>query len=308
MYDVVIVGAGPAGIFTTIELTQLGDFSILLVEKGKDLEERIRYGSEVMGSPRPWTTLVSGWGGAGAFCDGKLNLSPDIGGTLGSYVGRDELSKLLDYTDGIYLEFGAPQEVYGADQAEIEALRTKAARADLKFIASRIRHLGTERCISVLRRMKDYLDNRVDMRVGVRAERILVADGRVVGVELADGERVEARYVVVAPGRGGADWLKAEADRLRLETTHNPVDIGVRVEVPAVVTESLTRITYEAKLIYFTKTFDDQVRTFCMNPYGVVTRELYDDVILVNGHSCAEAKTDYTNFALLVSKTFTYPY
>lgn len=309
MYDVVIIGAGPAGIFTAIELTKLGDFDVLLVEKGKGIEERERLarGSEsVLG--QPWSSLVSGWGGAGAFCDGKLNLSPDIGGSLGSYIGRDKLVELLNYVDGIYLDFGAPNEVYGADQAEMEALRTKAAKADLKFIPSRIRHLGTERCVPILRRMRDYLVDKVDMKIGVGANGLLVEGDRVTGVELADGERIEAKYVVVAPGREGVDWLKAEADRLRLETTQNPVDVGVRVEVPAAILESLTSVAYEAKLVYFAKTFDDQVRTFCMNPHGVVAAELYDDVILVNGHSYANRKTDYTNFALLVSKTFTHPF
>ena len=307
--DVVIIGCGPAGIFTALELTQKSDLRIVMVDKGPDIEKRIcftRMGRECAGcSP---CAMLCGWGGAGAFSDGKLTLSADVGGWLENYVGREELLRLIDYIDKVYLAFGAPTTVFGTDTDVIEELQRRAQLAGLKLIPVKIRHLGTEKCADVIKAMRDYLSSRVRILTERQATRVLVDGSVVTGVELAGGIKVRAKYVVLAPGRSGAEWLKKITKELNLKAYNNPVDIGVRVEVPAPVMEPLTRYLYEPKLIYYSKCFDDQVRTFCFNPYGEVITEFYEDVVTVNGHSFLNKKTKNTNFAILVSTSFTEPF
>jgi len=307
--DVVIVGCGPAGIFTALELTRRSDLKIVMVDKGPDIEKRVcltRMGRECAGcSP---CAMLCGWGGAGAFSDGKLTLSADVGGWLENYVGREELTQLIDYVDKMYLAFGAPTTVFGTDADVIEELQRRAQLAGLKLIPVRIRHLGTEKCADVIKAMRDYLSERVRILTERQVARVLVDGSVATGVELVDGTKIHAKYVVLAPGRSGAEWLKKITKELNLKAYNNPVDIGVRVEVPAPVMEPLTKYLYEPKLIYFSKCFDDQVRTFCFNPYGEVITESYEDVITVNGHSFLNKKTKNTNFAILVSTSFTEPF
>jgi uncharacterized FAD-dependent dehydrogenase len=224
-------------------------------------------------------------------------------------VPREELEELLDYADGLWLEFGATKEIHGPDPQTADELCREATLAGMKLIPMSIRHLGTERSPEVLEAMRVWLlEQGVTVRTDTAAERIMVDAGRVIGVELVGGEVVSAACVIAAPGREGADWLTAQAQGLGLQLVNNAVDVGVRVECPAPVMERLTDALYEAKLVYHTKSFGDTVRTFCMNPYGEVTTESYGDVITVNGHSYAEAKTPYTNFAVLVSTRFTEPF
>ncbi|GAW93718.1 NAD(P)/FAD-dependent oxidoreductase [Calderihabitans maritimus] len=312
-YDVIIVGAGPAGIFAAIELvkTKAANLKVLILEKGKDINDRQCPSQEkgircVNCSP---CSTVSGWGGAGAFSDGKLTLSPEIGGMLDQYLEYREVQKLINYVDEIYLEFGAPEQVYGVDEDAILEIQRKAILADLKLIPAPIRHLGTGRTQLILERMKEFLVSQgVEVRTGTQVKEITTHQGKVTGVITSSGEQIKARYVVVAPGREGSEWLSQEASRLGLRMAINPVDIGVRVELPAPVLEHLTKVIYESKFIFYSKTFDDKVRTFCMNPYGEVVLENNDGLITVNGHSHAEKKTENTNFAVLVSKTFTEPF
>ncbi|MGB9834325.1 MAG: NAD(P)/FAD-dependent oxidoreductase [bacterium] len=294
-YDLIIVGAGPAGIFTAIELTRANlPINVLLLEKGKEIDER--------------TSLISGWGGAGAFSDGKLTLSPEIGGYLRDFRGLEEALNLIHYVDQIYLEFGAPSTIYGTNEDELSNLSRKAALASLRFIPSRIRHLGTDNCKNILRGFRDYLKEKVEIRTGVQVTKILTENGKAKGVEIANGEVIESDFLVVAPGREGAAWWVEECRRLNLTMARNPVDVGVRVEVPAAVLEPLTSVSFEAKLEYFSKSFDDRVRTFCMCPYGVVAMESSEGIITVNGHSYANRKTENSNFAILVSTRFTDPF
>lgn len=307
--DVVIVGCGPAGIFAALELIQKSDLKVVMVDKGPDIDRRIclaRMGRDCAScSP---CTMLCGWGGAGAFSDGKLTLSADVGGWLENYVGREELTRLIDYVDKIYLAFGAPTTVFGTDVDVIEELQRRAQLAGLKLIPMRIRHLGTEKCADVIKAIRDYLSKRVKILTERQVAKVLVDGSVATGVELVDGTKIHANYVVLAPGRSGAEWLKKVTKELNLKAYNNPVDIGVRVEVPAPVMEPLTKYLYEPKLIYFSKCFDDQVRTFCFNPYGEVITESYEDVVTVNGHSFLNKKTKNTNFAVLVSTSFTEPF
>ncbi|ACX53210.1 FAD dependent oxidoreductase [Ammonifex degensii KC4] len=311
-YDVLIVGAGPAGIFTALELVrQEARLKIALLDKGPDLSQRFcpAHAKRDFCRHCPTCSIMCGWGGAGAFSDGKLTLSPEVGGVLDEYLGREKLEELISYVDGIYREFGAPDEIYGVGrEAEYEEVIRRAVFAGLRVIQVPIRHLGTGRCSEVLARMRDYLQEKVDIRMGCEVKTLLTSRRQIRGVKLADGQVLTARWVVVAPGREGANWLRHEAKRLRLEMAVNPVDIGVRVEVPAVVMEPLTRLFYEFKCIYYSRTFEDKVRTFCMNPYGEVVVENADGVVTVNGHAHAYHKTENTNFAVLVSKSFTEPF
>ncbi|HIE50737.1 MAG TPA: FAD-binding protein [Armatimonadetes bacterium] len=303
-YEVIIVGAGPAGIFAALELAEKSDLRVLLLDKGADLEARLQGPTD---RPRR-NALLCGWGGSGAFSDGKLTFSREVGGWLGDFLPGSELEALLADVDRIYCKFGAPERVYGTDEKVLADLERRAARAGLKLLPTRIRHLGTETCREIVARMRDALVERVDVRMNTTATAVLTENDRVEGVETAEAGSFAADYVILAPGREGAKWLQQEAHRLGLRTTANPVDLGVRVEVPAAVLEELTSAVYEPKLIYYSRSFDDQVRTFCLCPYGEVIVEYSEGIATVNGHSYAHRRTNNTNFALLVSTSFTEPF
>ena len=295
-YDVIIVGSGPAGIFAALELSQSPGLRVLLIEKGKDIDKR--------------TNLVCGLGGAGAYSDGKLTLTPEVGGRIQDYLGKAESQALIKHIDDIYLKFGAPDKLYGIGD-EISEVSRRASLAGLRLIPVPLRHLGTERCRSVLKAMRDYLVSRLELRLEVTAVSVIASNRKVRGVETEAGERLDCDYLILAPGREGADWLATEAKRLKLTLYNNPVDVGIRVEVPVAVMAELTNVLYEAKLEFLSQSFDDRIRTFCMCPAGEVTMETTggsDPVITVNGHSYANSKSQNTNFALLVSTDFTEPF
>ncbi len=306
----IIVGAGPAGIFAALELCKNSSLTVLLIDKGKNIDKR-KCPSRLSGvncmKCRPCNQIF-GWGGSGAFSDGKLTLTSEVGGTLSSYVSPEELDTLTQYVDDIYLQFGAPKEIYGGDEHFLKTLHRKAVLANLMLIPYRIRHLGTEKCRSVVKAMRNFMEDRITILTDTEVEHIAVNDSRVVGVKTRKGDEFSCRYLIAAPGRAGAEWLTQQAQHLNIKTLINPVDLGVRVEVPAEVAEPITEKIYESKFIFYSKSFDDKVRTFCMCPHGEVVTEYSDGILTVNGHSYAEKKTDNTNFALLVSKTFTEPF
>src|SRR4030043_2211414 len=235
-YQVVIVGAGPSAIFAALTLSKGGMKDMVIFEKGKDIHERKRgRGME----------LLCGWGGAGAFSDGKLTLSPKIGGFLGDFIPQNQLVNLLRNADVIYLSFGAPKEVFGASSCKTEALYQEAKLAGLEVIPMEIRHLGTENCVPLLKNIRNALEKKADIFFNTSVKEILVDNGKAMGVLLENGTQVNAEYVICGPGRVGAEWIKNEVQRLKIPSVPSPVDIGVRGEAPASILKKLTDVAYE---------------------------------------------------------------
>ena len=313
-YDVIIIGAGPSGIFCAYELlAKKSDLNILMIEKGRSIEKRMcpkRTTKKCVGC-KP-CSITTGFAGAGAFSDGKLSLSPDVGGHLPEILGYEKTMELLKEADDVYLNFGADTNVYGVDKrVEIEEIRRKAINANLKLIECPIRHLGTEEGYKIYGRLQKHLEeNGCNILFNTMVEDILIEDNCVKGV-VAGGNTYYSNKVVAAVGREGAEWLSHLCKNHNIDTQVGTVDVGVRVEVRDEVMKFLNENLYEAKLVYYSPTFDDKVRTFCSNPSGEVATEYYDNgLAVVNGHAykSSEYKTNNTNFALLVSKNFTKPF
>jgi uncharacterized FAD-dependent dehydrogenase len=314
-FDVIIIGAGPGGIFCAYELMEKRpDLKVLMIEKGRSIEKRNcpKRVTKTCAGCKP-CSITTGFAGAGAFSDGKLSLSPDVGGTLPEILGYDKATELIHESDEIYLKFGADKSVYGVDkEAEIREIRRKAINANLKLVECPIRHLGTEEGYKIYSKLQqDILNKGVEIEFNTMVTDIIVENGTATGVKTDKGEVYSAKEIVSAVGREGADWFKDKCEEIGIETKPGTVDVGVRVEVRDEVMQFLNENLYEAKLIYHTPTFDDKVRTFCTNPSGEVATEYYEGgLAVVNGHAYKgkEFKTNNTNFALLVSKNFTKPF
>lgn len=314
-YDVIIIGAGPGGIFCAYELIEKNhDLKILMIEKGRSIEKRNcpkRITKQCVGC-NP-CSITTGFAGAGAFSDGKLSLSPDVGGNLPDILGYEETVKLIHESDDIYLKFGADHNVYGVNkEKEIREIRKDAINANLKLVECPIRHLGTEEGYKIYAKLQQHLlEEGVTILFDTMVEEILVENQTAIGVTTQKGESCYADRIVCAVGREGADWFSGKCREIGIETIPGTVDVGVRVEVRDEVMQRLNDNLYEAKLIYYTPTFDDKVRTFCTNPSGEVATEYYDGgLAVVNGHAykAKDHKTSNTNFAILVSKNFTKPF
>lgn len=317
--DVVIVGAGPAGIFTALELLRRGaGKKITIVEKGMPVEKR-HCPKEQTGkcmNCKPYCHITTGFSGAGAFSDGKLSLSPEVGGDLPELIGYPLAEELIAYTDKIYLEFGADDKVEGLGNHEkIKEIRKRAIQAGLKLVDCPIRHLGTEKAQEIYRSIQNYLaENGVELVFGYNCVDLIMEGGRCAGVVCekatgGEGMDIRAAHTVIASGRRGADWLSALCDRHDILHKPGTVDIGVRVEVRNEVMEDVNNVLYESKLIGYPKPFKNKVRTFCQNPGGFVSQENYDnDLAVVNGHSYKERKSANTNLSILCSHNFTSPF
>ena len=312
-YDIIIVGAGPAGIFTALELIRRGSKKkILMLEKGLPIEKRRcpKLKTRECVRCKPHCHITTGFSGAGAFSDGKLSLSYEVGGELPELIGWERAQELIDYTDKIYLGFGADEHVEGVSgDPYIKEIRRRAISAGLKLVDCPIRHLGTEKAQDIYQAIENYLgEHGVDMRFETNCSDIIVKDGKCVGV-VTDECEFYGKEIVIATGRRGADWLEKVCSSHGVEHRPGTVDIGVRVEVRNEVMEEVNRVLYESKLIGYPRPFKNKVRTFCQNPGGFVSQENYDNnLAVVNGHSYKEQKSQNTNLAILCSHNFSVPF
>ncbi len=316
-YDVVIVGAGPAGIFTALEVLRKGvNKKMIIIEKGQPVENRScpKVKTKHCVSCKPYCHITTGFSGAGAFSDGKLSLSADVGGDLPELIGENFAQELIDYTDKIYLEFGADPHIEGINASEeVKEIRKNAIQAGLRLVDCPIRHLGTEKAQDLYLAIENYLrDNGVELVFGYECTDISIVNNECKSVFITNGtdsKEIEGKEIVIATGRRGADWLEKLCSEHGVEHQAGTVDIGVRVEVRNEVMEKVNKALYESKLIGYPKPFKNKVRTFCQNPGGFVSQENYDnDLAVVNGHSFKEKKSDNTNVAILCSHNFNYPF
>ena len=326
-YDVIVVGAGPSGIFLCHELKKLYKAArILLVDQGRLVEKRkcpVASGGKCV-KCKPFCHITNGFSGAGAFSDGKLSLFNDddeeiyVGGSLHKYVGVERAKELIRYTDDIYLDYGADSKVEGVDFPEkVKAYKERARRYGVDLISVPIRHLGTEKAHELYKAMQDHLNEiGVDILMETVVKDLIICDGKVTGIVTCNSktngditEEYYADHVVLAVGRKGANWLADMCDKHNIKDKSGIVDIGIRYELPDFVMQDINKIMYEAKFVARLKPYEDKVRTFCQNPSGFVSSEVYDDgLTLVNGHSYKDKKSTNTNLAILCSHHFTHPF
>ena len=320
-YDVIIVGAGPSGYMCAYELANKNkELKILLLDRGKNIYERkcpvlehkidkCPINQKGYRECYPACSITSGFGGAGAYSDGKFNITTEFGGWLTDYMSPEQLIDIINYVDDINLSFGATKVLTNPDTDKVREIERRAMSVGVKLLRSKVRHLGTEENINILSRIYDSLKEKIDMRFSTRVTDIVVEDKKVTGVKLDNGEVVEGQYVVLGVGREGSKWISELFDRYHIEMSQTQVDVGVRVECPNIVMEEINKNLYEGKFIYKTSV-GSTVRTFCSNPGGHVVMENYEGVVNVNGHSYNDSKlsSNNTNFALLVSHHFEEPF
>lgn len=310
-YDVIIIGAGPGGIFSAYELNKKApDLKVLLLESGKCLEERKCPidGKKVKSCINCKTcAIMRGFGGAGAFSDGKYNITNDFGGTLYEHIGKETALELMEYVDKINLENGGEgTKLYSTAGTSFKKI---CLENRLHLLDASVRHLGTDKNYQVLGHIYDQLKDKIDIRFNSQADSLKVNEDGTYTVTVGD-DKFTSERVIVSVGRSGSKWIEQVCKDLDIETYSNRVDIGVRVELPAVIFSHLTSELYESKIVYRTEKFEDRVRTFCMNPNGYVVNENTNGIVTVNGHSfdSPELQSDNTNFALLVAKHFSEPF
>lgn len=308
-YDVIIVGAGAAGVFMSYEMTKLNNkANVLMIEKGNALEKRVcKIGDKITDciGCNP-CNIMNGYGGAGTLSDGKYNITTQFGGDLHRYIGEEYALDLMYYVDEVLCSMGGSDaKLYSTTNS---SLKTAALRHDLHLLDAKVRHLGTDRNFKILGRIFEYIKEKIDIEFNTEVKEIEALDE---GFHVkTNQESYYCQDLILATGRSGSKWISKVCDKLGIETERNRVDIGVRVELPAAIFEHITSEVYESKIVYKTEKYNDMVRTFCMNPYGEVVTENTNGIITVNGHSYSDPKlgTENTNFALLVSNKFTEPF
>lgn len=313
-YDIVIIGAGPGGIYSAYELIKNNpDLKVAVIESGQELNKRQCpiNGTTIKSCINCGTcSIMSGFGGAGAFSDGKYNITNDFGGTLFEYIGKEKALDLMYKVDKINLENGGEgTKLYSTADSKFKRL---CMQNNLKLLDASVRHLGTDKNYIILEHLYNFLKNKVDFYFNTNAENIIMSgdpDNPEYNIYI-DKDILSAHKCIISVGRSGSKWLESICKELDIPTKSNRVDIGVRVELPAEIFSHITDELYESKIVYKTEKFEDNVRTFCMNPYGIVVSENTNGIITVNGHSYEDKSlhTENTNFALLVSKHFTEPF
>ena len=313
-YDVMVLGTGEAGIFAAYELAlRCPEAKVLVVDQGADIYHRscpIVAGKVKACINCKVCDTMCGFGGAGAFSDGKFNFTTDFGGWLTDFLSQEEVMELIDYVDSINVQHGATTQCFSTTTPQARELEKKALEFDLHLLQARCKHLGTENNLRILTNIYEHIRDNHDFRFRTAIRSITVEADGTYTLASENGDTFHAPYLIAAPGRSGAEWFANQCKGLGLELLNNQVDIGVRVELPAKVFEHITDVVYESKLVYRTKQYGDPVRTFCMNPYGHVVAENVEGINTVNGHSYSDPKlrSENTNFALLVSNRFTQPF
>lgn len=311
-YDVIIAGAGAGGMFLSYELAKRNcKAKVLLVDKGAPLEKRVcpisigRVDSCIKCNP---CSIMNGYGGAGTLSDGKYNITTQFGGELHNYVGKDKAMELMEYVDRVLCENGgAEAKLYSTTNSE---LRTVALRNDLHLLEAKVRHLGTDRNVKILKKIFDYTEGKIEHIFYTELTDVEKLKTGGFSVLTSKGDEYTCKNLILATGRSGSKWIASVCDKMGIGQKSNRVDIGVRVELPGEIFKHITDDVYESKIVYKTDKYNDMVRTFCMNPYGEVVAENTNGIVTVNGHSYADPflQTENTNFALLVSNKFTEPF
>lgn len=311
-YDIIVVGAGASGVFMAYELTKLNtNAKVLMLEKGAPLTERVC--PIKLGKTKTCITcnpchIMNGYGGAGTLSDGKYNITTQFGGELHTYVGTEKAMGLMEYVDAVLCEMGgAEAKLYSTGNSDLKRV---ALQRNLHLLDAKVRHLGTDRNVRILEKIFDYTKDKIEMEFHTQVLSVDRLDGGGFRIRTDKGDEFECNDLVLATGRSGSRWISDVCERMGIRLMKNRVDIGVRVELPAVIFKHITDDVYESKIVYKTDKYNDLVRTFCMNPYGEVVAENTNGIVTVNGHSYAdpELRTENTNFALLVSNKFTEPF
>jgi hypothetical protein len=308
-WDVIIIGAGPAGMCAANELADRG-IGVLVIDRGRDIKERHCPMEEAGKCAQcKQCDIMCGVGGAGTFSDGTLNLRPDIGGDLAAITGDNPAAwALVDYVDGLFLKYGAPEQLYTADGAQVEKLKRSAASVGVHFIEISQRHMGSDNAPRIIENFENDLKSRGTVfRLNAQVRDLLIEDNTCTGVLLEHGEKLSSRFTLLCPGRIGGEWVNTLVKRHGIDAKHGAIDIGVRVEVPSIIMDHITKINHDPKFHIRTKRYDDFVRTFCTNEHGFVVKERYEGFIGTNGHSLKSRRSDNTNFAFLVRTELTEP-